>query len=324
MSSSSDLSYYCHKLERLNVNKHKKRGIAPHKPILLLSVIELISQKKIEANRIYLNVELISTFQKYWSSVGSHLHRSSINLPFYHLTGDGFWHLKFKYDSIKDIGTPSLKVLNENVSYAYLDEELFQFIILPESRMQLLRVLINKWFSDKQDEINSLFQIDAFQDFQNRLKEMGGKIYSPDELKTEEEETAIVRDATFRKVVTSVYNHSCAFCGLRIIDSRSQNIVDGAHIMPFSVFRDNRISNGLSLCKNHHWAFDRGWFGINQSYEIQISNSIEESVIDQKTMKEFSGQRIFLPTQDFYRPSKEALAWHLENIFYNEIFYSLF
>ncbi|MEY2977800.1 MAG: hypothetical protein RLZZ435_1939 [Cyanobacteriota bacterium] len=54
MSSSSDLSHYCHKFERLKVNKHKKRGVAPHKPILLLSVIELIAQNKIAANRIYL------------------------------------------------------------------------------------------------------------------------------------------------------------------------------------------------------------------------------------------------------------------------------
>lgn len=311
----------------MNVNKHKKRGIAPHKPILLLSIIELIEQNKITANRIYLNAELISTFQKYWFELASSLHRSSINLPFYHLTGDRFWHLKAKYgldEALKKMKSPTLKVLNEIVSYAYLDEELFTLIKTPESRSQLLKVLINKWFSNQQDEINTLFQIDAFKEFQDRLKEKGGQIYSTDELEQEEEDTAILRDATFRKVVTSVYNYSCVFCGLRIIDSRSQNIVDGAHIMPFSAFRDNRINNGLSLCKNHHWAFDRGWFGIDQSYQIIISNSIQESDLGQRRMKEFEGERIILPDQDLYYPSQEALRWHLENVFYNEVSYSLF
>ncbi|MBD2156149.1 HNH endonuclease [Leptolyngbya sp. FACHB-16] len=48
------------------------------------------------------------------------------------------------------------------------------------------------------------------------------------------------------------------FCRLKIISSDSQNIVDGGHIKPFSQFRDDRFQNGLALCKNHHWACDRG------------------------------------------------------------------
>jgi len=28
--------------------------------------------------------------------------------------------------------------------------------------------------------------------------------------------------------------------------------------------------NGLALCKNHHWAFDRGWFGVDDDCRIVI------------------------------------------------------
>ena len=87
-----DLNYYIRKFAKLNVNK--KNGIsAPHKPILLLSVIELVEQKKIQNNQIYLSPELIATFLKYWSNLVTTKHQSNIALPYFHLTGDKFWHL---------------------------------------------------------------------------------------------------------------------------------------------------------------------------------------------------------------------------------------
>ena len=76
-----DLNYYVRRFAKLNVNK--KNGIsAPHKPILLLAVIELIEQKKIQNNQIYLSPELIATFLKYWSNLVTTNHQSNIALPF--------------------------------------------------------------------------------------------------------------------------------------------------------------------------------------------------------------------------------------------------
>jgi len=83
-------------------------------------------------------------------------------------------------------------------------------------------------------------------------------------------EKTFVRSAAFRRIVVSLYEQRCAFCNLRIISQDSQNIVDGAHIKPFSEFRDDRFDNGISLCKNHHWAFDRGWFSIGDDYRVIV------------------------------------------------------
>jgi putative restriction endonuclease len=105
------------------------------------------------------------------------------------------------------------------------------------------------------------------------------------------------------------------FCKLKVVDSLKQNIVDGAHIKPFAKFYDSQINNGISLCKNHHWAFDRGWFSIDDDYKIRISDRFQEDSPNSKPMNEFEGELICLPSEEKYFPAIEALAWHRQNIF---------
>ena len=311
-----NLDYYCNKFSNLNVNRHKVRGVAPHKPILLLSILDLIEQKKIKVNQIFLTPNLIATFQKYWSHLGSEQHKNSINLPFYHLKGDRFWHLQSRIgleSVVNNLRSPSLRILQDIVHFAYFDEELFLLMLNEQARLTLTQTLIHKWFSNSQSSISKLFRIDAFQDFQNKLKESGGKIYTVEDLKNEDQ--VIVRDAAFRKIIVSVYGHQCAFCRLKITNSLGQNIVDGSHIKPFAEFRDDRIDNGLSLCKNHHWAFDHGWFSIDEKYKINVSQNLDEFTPNNRAMKDFEGETIILPNQSHYYPRLEALKWHYENIF---------
>ena len=66
---SKTLSYYYQRFSKLRVAR--ARGIAPHKPILLLSVIDLVEQGALRQNRIFLSPELIATFLKFWSHLGS-------------------------------------------------------------------------------------------------------------------------------------------------------------------------------------------------------------------------------------------------------------
>ena len=82
------LHHYTKKFQRLRVDRAS--GTAPHKPILLLSVIDMVAQGKIQRNRIELSPELIATFLKYWTNLGSDTHHSNIALPFFHLTSEGF------------------------------------------------------------------------------------------------------------------------------------------------------------------------------------------------------------------------------------------
>ena len=91
--------------------------------------------------------------------------------------------------------------------------------------------------------------------------------------------------------------------------------MDGAHIKPFSQFYDSRINNGISLCKNHHWGFDRGWFAVNEQYKIIVSKDLEEESVYAKPMKEFHGEELLLPNSEQYFPAVEALQWHRQNVF---------
>jgi putative restriction endonuclease len=62
------LLYYSNKFQRLRVDR--SHGIAPHKPILLLSVIQLIDSNNLQENRIYLEKELTERFQENWHYLG--------------------------------------------------------------------------------------------------------------------------------------------------------------------------------------------------------------------------------------------------------------
>lgn len=313
---SKSLNYYYQKFSKLRVDR-SLGSIAPHKPILLLSVIDLIEQGLIRHNRIFLLAELIATFLKFWVQLGSETHRSNIALPFFHLKGDGFWHFKANpgYEAAIAPGQKAgtINTLRTAINYAYLDNELFELLLIPNSRHSLVSSLINTWFSSKRGQIESLLNINALQSEAEDLRQRGGSVYQPEDLK--DEAKTVVRDAAFRRVIVSIYEYRCAFCKLQVIDALGQNIVDGSHIKPFSQFYDDRINNGISLCKSHHWAFDCGWFSICDDYSIIVSENLREDSPHAKPMREFSGDRIQLPTHQQYYPRIEAIRWHRENVF---------
>lgn len=317
-----NLAYYCNKFSpksssnKIGLGVSRSAGVAPNKPILLLSAIEMIGTGQIEQNKIPLSPGLIATFLRLWSQLEP-VRKPDIGLPFFHLITDGFWHYQMKsgFESLinSKVKVRTVNAIRQTVEYAYLDEELFGILQNPQERSYLTSVLVNSWFTDKTQQIERLLQVNAFQELQETLRSQGGKVYQPEEL--EDEQVSIVRDAAFRKIVIVTYNHRCAFCGLQILDSLGQNIVDGAHIMPFSQFYDDRIDNGISLCKNHHWAFDRGWFGINDDFTLVVSDDLREDSPFCKPMREFNGDRLNLPTNSQYYPRLEALRWHRHHIF---------
>jgi len=311
-----NLNYYASKFTKLNVDR-AHGSPAPHKPILLLSVIELIEQGLLRYNQIPLSAELVAAFLKLWQQLGSTAHNADIGMPFFHLRSDRFWHFRPNpgFEALLSSGAKvrAVGVLRQAVEYAYLDEELFGLLQQPTSRDLLINTLLNYWFADKTQQVQEILRVNAFAEFEQELLATGGKVYEESVLK--DETKTVVRDATFRKVIVSIYDYRCAFCGLRIVNSLSQNIVDGSHIMPFSQFYDDQIDNGLSLCKNHHWAFDRGWFSISDDFTLLVKSDLHEDAPNCKPMQQFNGDRLNLPVHAQYYPRLEALRWHRENVF---------
>lgn len=315
-----DLNYYIERFVGLKVNI--VGGKAPYQPLLLLAVIELIEQNLIQSNRIYLSLELISTFAKFRSQFSPPNYQADLAQPFFFLSRakDPFWYLQPKsgYENVLESGAKlnRLSLLRKNIAYAKLDDELFELLQSSINRAALISTIASKWFPDKLEQISTLFQVHPFQDIRSSLGARGAS-YTSEEMSDKEvkEFENIVRDATFRKNVVSLYSQRCAFCRLRIISRDSGDIVDGAHIKPFSRFKDDSYTNGLALCKNHHWGFDHGWFGIDDNYRIIIpaDRFIEEPAEASRRMQDFNGQSIYLPSQSDFYPSSEALQWHREH-----------
>lgn len=122
---------------------------APHKPFLLLSIIDLYEQFILPANIIKISPELIKQFNKYWSVLGKS--SGNIALPFFHLRSSAFWHLIAKpgeEDTLKNIRqVDRISQLNSFVLGAKLDPELDNFMQQEFQRDILRMSLIKTYFS---------------------------------------------------------------------------------------------------------------------------------------------------------------------------------
>jgi putative restriction endonuclease len=115
----------------------------------------------------------------------------------------------------------------------------------------------------------------------------------------------------FREKVLQAYRDSCALCRLR-----HRELLDAAHIIP-----DNEpeglplVTNGLSLCKLHHSAFDSFIIGITPDYEIVVRTDVLEEIdgpVLQYALKNMHKSKLILPTSIKDRPNRDHLAWRFE------------
>ncbi len=78
------------KLGRLKIDRSK--GPAPHKPLLLLVVLELAEKGELPADLLPLSPALAFRFATFWSVVAHRRRqRPDVRLPFFHLKSDGVW-----------------------------------------------------------------------------------------------------------------------------------------------------------------------------------------------------------------------------------------
>jgi hypothetical protein len=136
---------------------------------------------------------------------------------------------------------------------------------------------------------------------------------------------SILRTRGFRLAVIEAYSYKCAICGLKINspDSLSWE-VEAAHIVPNRSMGRDDIWNGLALCHLHHWAFDVGWFTLQDDYAIQVSKQVNSLLPDYGKLGNYNiiralldkNNKILLPSRRENYPHENAIHWHRENIFY--------
>ena len=83
-----------------------------------------------------------------------------------------------------------------------------------------------------------------------------------------------LHQASFRERVLDAYRTHCAMCRLK-----HREFLDAAHIIPDADPQGvPEVSNGLSLCKIHHTAFDCGILGIRPDYVIEVREDVLKEV----------------------------------------------
>ena len=123
---------------------------APHKALLLLSVIDLVEQGFITDSNIQLSDILEERFKYYASQyVGNNsAYDPKINYPFYHLRSEPFWELvSTTGNPVPAISNYSTNNLKKHIAYARIDTELIQLLKDYNKRALLRAILITKYLA---------------------------------------------------------------------------------------------------------------------------------------------------------------------------------
>jgi len=292
---------------------------APHKPFLLLSVMDLIAQGRITENLIEPSFELVDTFNTYWAAIMPLGSTTSMAYPFPRLKTEGFWHLfpNPGFETRIDMEFSSMTRLREVCGGAKMDEELFGYLCNTETRERLRAVLISTYFVpevralvEKQGRIN----YDAYQYSQTLLK-MAERETQYGEGRGEDDFQERVRDQGFRKAVVSLYEHRCALCGIRMLTPDGHTVVEAAHIKPWSEGHDDRPTNGLALCRLCHWSFDEGLMSVGVKYEVLVSKRVQIEQNLPGHILTLRDRPIFTPDENQYWPGQDNFDYHRKTAF---------
>ena len=314
---------YARRFARLRTNRNRKvwsevtAHRAPHKPILLLCVLDLFDSGEISSNLVEISDDLVDLFDNYWGRVLPFNRPGNLALPFFHLRGDGFWHLLPRYGR-SSFGSQitSLTRLREKVVGARMDEELYGLIESMENRERLRSVLIEAYFSPQIRPLvveQSITNRGAFA-YSEALLRRPEDSRVEETLPLEEAYRPAIRDQGFRRAVVTAYAHRCALCGIRVRTPDGHTAVTAAHIRPWSDTHDDRPANGMALCRMCHWTFDEGLLGVSQEYEVIASGQLLISNNLPGYLTNLEGRGIVGPARKLFWPDTASLRWHRENV----------
>lgn len=155
---------YIEEFKNLGTNQKYSRP-SPHKPILLLTVINMFEKEILTTNKIIYSEELKCEFEEMWKRIIPHesLFVPGVYLPFWYLQSDKFWHIvpiRGKEDVLTVMRDrkikPSEAKLRDSVDYAEFDEDLYFLMTMASGRRSLKKALLETYFTLSSEEIEAL------------------------------------------------------------------------------------------------------------------------------------------------------------------------
>lgn len=268
----------------------------PHKPILLLAILDLIENGTITENRIEASDELRAAFTDYFKIVQQGNDQNTPHNPFYYLCSEGFWTLQ---PQRPDAAVGSWVQIQSRGIWAQLDPEFYALISQDLPRELLREAIYSRYFAQHRDALRHICR---------------------EHTQNEENDTQAVtedalpgRDGAFRKLVIEIYDYRCAACGLRL---HLDNIVlvEAAHLIPWNESRDDNPRNGMALCRNHHYAMDRFLIAPTPNRTWQVSKRLDDRRDGEAELVALNNRSILLPKLEQYFPQEEALEWRRDRL----------
>ena len=289
---------------------------APHKPILLLAVLDLVARGVIASSFLDMTgdlVELNELFNSYWRRIMPLGKTSSIAFPFSRLHNEPFWELVPKQGAVitQSIinNISNVNQLRKDALGARIEDGLFQLLQNDENRNALRETLLRSCFS-AQGRTELFDQVSINAEAYDYSQELNRKAHSPQLKEALKTYRTAARDQGFRRIVVGAYDHRCALCGVRIVTSEGHTVVDAAHIVPWRKTQNDDIRNGMALCKLCHWSFDEGMMGLSDNYDVIVSRQITANPNVPGFLVTLSGRGAILPTDNDLWPEPEYLKEH--------------
>ena len=143
---------YAHYTKRImSIRQAKIHGeVIVAKPVLILTLIDGIERGEFTTNRFVLNEWLEKrylTLMKQYTRNSQFPNPADISNPFWHLQGDGFWHLIHK-SAVAEGSTPTKRWLKENITYAHFDDDLWVLLQTKAWRQKLRKYIVEHKLTD--------------------------------------------------------------------------------------------------------------------------------------------------------------------------------
>lgn len=100
-------------------------------------------------------------------------------------------------------------------------------------------------------DINDLLNYDTFEDLEPRIDKITIN--------------RLARDSRIARVLKKMYSNVCQMCNQPVKGSNGENIAEVHHIRPYNQIHNgqDKISNMIVLCPNHHSQFDQFYYAIH-------------------------------------------------------------
>ncbi|MDZ4185806.1 MAG: HNH endonuclease [Desulfuromonadales bacterium] len=300
------ITLWLDRLCQLNVSRSAGRGSAPHKPLLLLCLIDMVEDGSLTTPSVDYTPELFFRFQSYWPLVyARQQNQPDMRLPFHALGSDRdqIW------TRLTASGEPSPS--KETTRRCLIDPSLWAALQSPAFRRAArLRLITTYFLPVEQIALCARLNLPAPTGAEVDAIKASTDAYRQSQKKG--------RDARFRSSILLGYRFTCALTGTCLSTER-ENLVEAAHIHQHAQSGNDDPGNGLALTPDAHWMFDRGLWTVEvrgDDFIIRVAKGkFRESYLSGFRLAERDAQPLIFVADTDLRPEGRHFLWHRERRF---------